>query len=98
MGCKKFFARCGGPERTHRHQRVKESEAEGYIVLRKRLGTPAGLRWGAHTELSTRKKKEPILNDMGQLHYMLTESVIRILCQICYWTSVGPLCERIEEL
>ena len=29
MGCKGLFAGCGGPERTPRHQRVKESEAEG---------------------------------------------------------------------
>ena len=59
------------------------------------------MRWGAHTELSTRKKKrkkQPMLNDMGQLHYMLTESVISIPCQTCYWTSVGPLCEWTEEL
>ena len=35
---------------------------------------------------------------MGQLHYMLTESVISIPCQICSWTSVGPFCEGIEEL
>ena len=57
-----------------------------------------GLRWGAHTELSTRKKKQPILNDMGQVHYMLTQSVISIPCQIFYWTSVGPLCDKTEEL
>ena len=43
MGCKGFFAGCGGPERTPKHQRVKESEAEGYIVLPKRLGTPTSL-------------------------------------------------------
>ena len=29
--------------------------------------------------MSTRKKKQPILNDMGQLHYMLTESMMSIL-------------------
>ena len=57
-----------------------------------------GVRWGAHKELSTRKKKQPILNDMGQLHYMLAESVISVPCQICYWTSVGQLCEKTEEL
>ena len=56
------------------------------------------MQLGAHIELTTRKKKQPILNDMGQLHYMLTQSVISIPCQICYWTSVGPLCERTEEL
>ena len=33
VGCKGFFAGCGGPERTLRHQGVKESGAEGYIVL-----------------------------------------------------------------
>ena len=43
VGCKGFFAGCGGPERTPRHQRVKESEAEGYTVLPKRLGTPTSL-------------------------------------------------------
>ena len=53
---------------------------------------------GAQTELSTLKKKQNILNDMGQLHYMLTKSVFSILCEICYRTSVGPLCERTEEL
>ena len=43
VGCKGFFAGCGGPERTPKHQRVKESEGEGYIVLPKRLGpSPAG--------------------------------------------------------
>ena len=44
------------------------------------------------------EKNQRILNDMGQLHYMLTESVISIPCPICYWTSVGPLCEKTEEL
>ena len=29
---------------------------------------------------------------------MLTESLISIPCQICYWTSVGPLHEGTEEL
>ena len=29
---------------------------------------------------------------------MLTESLISIPCQICYWNSVGPLCEGTEEL
>ena len=43
VGCKGFFAGCGGPERTPKHQRVKDSEAEGYIVLPKRLGTPTSL-------------------------------------------------------
>ena len=43
VGCKGFFAGCWGPERTPKHQRVKESEAEGYIVLPKRLGTPTSL-------------------------------------------------------
>ena len=43
VGCKGFFAGCGGPERTPKHQRVKESEAEWYIVLPKRLGTPTSL-------------------------------------------------------
>ena len=43
VGCKGFFAGYGGPERTPKHQRVKESEAEGYIVLPKRLGTPTSL-------------------------------------------------------
>ena len=51
-----------------------------------------------HTELSTRKKKQLILNDMEQLHYMLTVSLISIPCQICYWTYVLPLCEKTEEL
>ena len=35
------------------------------------------------------EKKQPILHDIGYLHYMLTESVISIPCQICYWTSLG---------
>ena len=43
VGCEGFFAGCGGPERTPKHHRVKESEAEGYIVLPKRLGTPTSL-------------------------------------------------------
>ena len=43
VGCKGFFARCGGPERTPRHQRVKESGAQGYIVILETLGTPTGL-------------------------------------------------------
>ena len=43
VGCKGFFAGCGGPERTSGHQRVKESKAEGYIVIPKRLGTPTSL-------------------------------------------------------
>ena len=34
VGCKGFFAGCGGPERTPKHQRVKESEAEGGVVKR----------------------------------------------------------------
>ena len=38
MGCKGFFAGCGGPERTPKHQRVKESEAEGGVVKRDSKG------------------------------------------------------------
>ena len=34
VGCQGFFAGCGGPERTPKHQRVKESEAEGGVVKR----------------------------------------------------------------
>ena len=29
VGCKGFFAGCGGPDGTPKHQRVKESEAKG---------------------------------------------------------------------
>ena len=43
VGCKGCFAGCGAPERTPRHQRVKESEAEGYIVILQRLGTPTSI-------------------------------------------------------
>ena len=43
VGCKRFFAGCGGPEKTPGHQRVKESEAEGYIVIPKTLSTPTSL-------------------------------------------------------
>ena len=32
------------------------------------------------------------------VHYMLTESVISIPCQICCWISMGPLCEGTEDL
>ena len=56
-----------------------------------------GVWSAAHAQLSNRKKKQRIVNDMGQLHYMLTESVIIIPCQICYRTAVGPLCEGTEE-
>ena len=41
--CKGLFGGCGGTEKTTRHQRGKESEAEGYIVIPKRLGTPTSL-------------------------------------------------------
>ena len=43
VGCQRFFAGFGGPERTPRHQRVQESEAEGYIVILQTLGTPTSL-------------------------------------------------------
>ena len=43
VGCKGFFAGCRGPERTPRHQRVKESKAEGYIVILETLGIPTSL-------------------------------------------------------
>ena len=32
-----------GPDRTSRHQRVKESEVDGYIVVLETLGTPTSL-------------------------------------------------------
>ena len=69
-----------------------------HICIQMGVVEEGGVLQGAHTELSTRQKKQPIVNDMGQLHYTLTESVISILCHICYWTSLGPLCENIEEL
>ena len=42
-GVQGVLRRPWGAERTPKHQRVKESEAEGYIVLPKRLGTPTSL-------------------------------------------------------